>query len=117
MYEVGKIIEVKVSGIEPYGIFVLAANDYLGLIHISEVDNNFVRDIHNYVSVGDVIYANIVSIDDENKHLSLSIKNMNYNNNDGNTRKIKENISGFLPLHNKLPQWLSEKAEEIKNKN
>ena len=117
MYEVGKIIEVKVSGIEPYGIFVLVDNDYSGLIHISEVDNNFVRDIHNYVSVGDVIYANIVSIDDENKHLSLSIKNMNYNNNDGETRMIKENISGFLPLHNKLPQWLSEKSDEIKNKN
>lgn len=117
MYEVGKIIEVKVSGIEPYGIFVLAENDYSGLIHISEVDNNFVRNIHNYVSVGDVIYANIVGVDEENKHLSLSIRNMNYNNNEGNTRKIKENINGFLPLYNNLPKWISEKAEEIKGKN
>ncbi len=116
MYKIGNIIEVKVTGIEPYGIFVSAENNYSGLIHISEVDNNFVRDIHKYVSIGDTIYTNIVSIDKENKHLCLSIKNMNYSNNNGNTKKIKESISGFLPLYNKLPQWLNDKLEEIKIK-
>ena len=39
MYKIGDIIEVEVSGIENYGIFVKAEDDYTGLIHISEIDN------------------------------------------------------------------------------
>lgn len=114
MFQIGDIIDVQVSGIEPYGIFVLANDNYTGLIHISEIDNSFVKDIHSYVEVGDMIYASIISIDEENKQISLSIKNMNYNNNEGDTRVIKESISGFLPLFNKLDDWIEEKVKEIK---
>ena len=117
MYVVGEIIKVKVSGIEPYGIFVLADNDYAGLIHISEIDNNFVKDINSYVKIGDIIYASIINVDVDNKQLSLSIKNMNYTNNEGDTRVIKESISGFLPLYNNLDKWLDEKVREIKTFN
>ena len=114
-YKVGDIIEVTVSGIEPYGIFVNVDDNYSGLIHISEVDNNYVKDINSYVKIGDKIYSNIIDINEDNHHLSLSIKNMNYNNNDYDNRKIKENVNGFLPLHNKLDSWIEEKKEEIKN--
>lgn len=114
MFEVGDIINVVVSGIESYGIFVTADNDFTGLIHISEVDTGFVKNINDYVKVGDSIYANILSVDMDNKHLSLSIKNMNYNNNDGDRRKIKENVSGFLPLYRKLDEWIKEKSDELK---
>ena len=48
--EVGNIIKGKVTGIENYGIFVQFENNYSGLIHISEVSEDFVRDINNYVS-------------------------------------------------------------------
>ena len=46
MYKIGDIIEVEVSGIENYGIFVKAEDDYTGLIHISEIDNNYIKDIN-----------------------------------------------------------------------
>lgn len=114
MFKIDDIIQVIVSGIEPYGIFITADGDYTGLIHISEIDNSFVKDINNYVKVGDIIYANIIDVDNENKHLSLSIKNMNYNNNDNDKRKIKESISGFLPLSKKLDEWTDQKLKEIK---
>lgn len=60
MYKIGDIIEVEVSGIENYGIFVKAEDDYTGLIHISEIDNNYIKDINKYVKVGDDIYANVI---------------------------------------------------------
>ena len=41
-FKVGDIIEVKVTGIEQYGIFVKADEEYTGLIHISEIDDNFI---------------------------------------------------------------------------
>ena len=90
MYKIGDIIEVEVSGIENYGIFVKAEDDYTGLIHISEIDNNYIKDINKYVKVGDDIYANVIGVDDATKHLKLSIKNMNYNDNNHGKRTIKE---------------------------
>jgi len=114
-FKVGDIIKAKVTGIEQYGIFVKCDDDYTGLIHISEIDNSFIRDINNYVSIGEEIYVNIIGIDEANKHLSLSIKNMNYNNNADS--KVKESVSGFLPLYNHLNEWIEEKLKEINSKN
>ncbi len=116
-FKIGDIIEAKVSGIEQYGIFVKTENDYSGLIHISEIDNNFIKDTNDYAYIGETIYANIIGIDEENKHLNLSIKNMNYTNNTDENRKVKESISGFLPLHNKLDSWIEEKINEMKKEN
>ena len=114
-FKVGEIIEVNVTGIEQYGIFIKADNDYTGLIHISEIDNRFIKNINDYVTVGDYIYANIIGVDEENKHLNLSIKNMNYNNSIDS--KVKESVSGFLPLHNNLNIWIDEKIKEMKKEN
>lgn len=113
-FNLGDIIEVTVTGIENYGIFVSINDEYTGLIHISEIDNNFVKDINDYVKIGEKIYANIIGIDHDNKHLNLSIKNMNYNDNENGTRNIKESISGFLPLHNKLDEWIKESYDKLK---
>lgn len=113
-FNLGDIIEVTVTGIENYGIFVSVNDEYTGLIHISEIDNNFVKDINDYVKIGEKIYANIIGIDYDNKHLNLSIKNMNYNDNENGTRNIKESISGFLPLHNKLDEWIKESYDKLK---
>ena len=113
-FNLGDIIEVTVTGIENYGIFVSVNDEYTGLIHISEIDNNFVKDINDYVKIGEKIYANIIGIDHDNMHLNLSIKNMNYNDNENGTRNIKESISGFLPLHNKLDEWIKESYDKLK---
>lgn len=110
-FKVGDIIEVIVTGFEQYGIFVRTNNGYTGLIHISEIDNSFIRNPNDYTEIGEIIYANIIGIDEERKHLNLSIKNMNYNNNAN--KKVKESVSGFLPLHNKLDSWINEALEEI----
>ena len=113
-FNLGDIIEVTVTAIENYGIFVSVNDEYTGLIHISEIDNNFVKDINDYVKIGEKIYANIIGIDHDNKHLNLSIKNMNYNDNENGTRNIKESISGFLPLHNKLDEWIKKSYDKLK---
>jgi len=112
--KVGDIIEVKVTGLEPYGIFVRYNYEYTGLIHISEIDNSFIKNINDYVHVGELIYANIIGIDEEQKHLNLSIKNMNYDNNASLDKKVNESISGFLPLSKKLDTWIEETLDKIK---
>ena len=57
-YKVGKIVKGNITGIEKYGIFVNLDNFYSGLIHISEVSNDFVKDISKFGEVGETIFVN-----------------------------------------------------------
>lgn len=111
-YKVGDIIEVQVIGITNYGIFVSVGNDYKGLIHISEVSNHYVKDILDYVSVDEKILCEVLDVDDEQKHLRLSIKNINYKL-VPKFGKIKDTVDGFKALQMKLPVWTREKLKEI----
>ena len=67
-YKKGKIVKATVSGIESYGIFVTLDEYYSGLIHISEISNGFVKNIHDYVNVGQDIYVEILDVDDKLNH-------------------------------------------------
>ncbi len=110
-YKEGDIIKGRVSGITKYGIFVHVDMAYTGLIHISEVSNEFVDDIGKYVQMGETIYCQVLEVDEKKAHLKLSIKNINYKT-VAEPHKIKETRLGFLPLKNALPNWLKEKMEE-----
>ena len=68
----GKLTRVTVTGMESYGVFVSCEDYYTGLIHISEISNGFVKNITDFVNIGDVIYAEILDIDDYDGHLKLS---------------------------------------------
>lgn len=113
-YSKGKIVEGIVTGIETYGIFVSLDEYYSGLIHISEISYNFVKDIHDYVNIGDTIYVEIIGVDKENFHLNLSIKNINYKKKSNLRRKkIIETPLGFKTLAYKLPIWIDENLKKI----
>ncbi len=71
--EPGKIIEGKVTGITPFGAFVSIENGKTGLIHISEVALEYVKEIKDHIKEGDSVRAKILSIDKSGK-ISLSIK-------------------------------------------
>ena len=106
-YIVGNIVKGEVTGIESYGIFIKINDEYKGLIHISEITNNFVKDINDYVEIGEMIYAKIIYVDNENKNLRLSIKGLNYKV-DNKNQKVKESIRGFSPLQENLSKWTEE---------
>ncbi len=113
-YQKGKIIKGIVTGIESYGAFMTFDEYYTGLIHISEISNGFVKDITDFINVGDRIYAEILDVDDEEYHLKLSIKNINYKINGQYRRKrIIETPNGFNTLKKKLPIWIKNKLKKI----
>ena len=112
-YKVGDIIKCVVTGIQKYGIFVSVNDTYSGLIHISEVSSSYVKNIYDYVKLNEKIYCQILAISEDNHHLKLSIKDINYKEN--NDTKIKETRKGFLPLKENLPIWLDEKLKVYKN--
>ena len=105
------IIECTVSGIEDYGFFVKTVDGYSGLVHISEMSENFIRSIYDYVSLGEKIKAEIIDVDEKSKKLKLSIKNIEYRI---CTNLPEDTKSGFTILKNNLPNWIAEVEEEIK---
>lgn len=113
-YKKGRIARGVVSGIESYGIFVKFDEYYSGLIHISEVSHKFVKNINDFVSVGDIIYAEIIDVDEEHFQLKLSIKNINFKRNPQITKKkIKETSTGFKTLAYKLPHWIEQNLKKV----
>ena len=112
-YQKGDIVQAEVTGIEEYGFFVKIANQYNGLIHISEMVEGFVNNINDYVKLGEIINVHILGIDENSSQMKLSIKNINYriNNTDD---KVHESIRGFLPLHEKLEIWTNETLEQLR---
>lgn len=72
-FEVGKIVEGKVTGITNFGAFIQINGGKTGLVHISEVALSYVKDIKEHLKEGDRVKAKILSIDEKGK-INLSIK-------------------------------------------
>lgn len=114
-YSQGKIVKGVVSGIENYGAFVKLDEYYSGLIHISEISNGFVKDINDYMKIGDEIYVEILNIDEDLSQMKLSIKNISYKQGTkSKKRKIVETNSGFSTLERNLPYWIEENLKKHK---
>ena len=112
-YKIGDIVTCKVTGFEKYGIFVSVDHDFSGLIHISEISDAFVRDIMDYVSLDEVIYAKVLGYDGDHHKLKLSIKNFDYRFNSNQNTVIEENGNGFSELQKALDKWIDIKEKEI----
>ena len=69
----GAVIDGTVARIENYGAFLQLSDGRMGLVHISEIDRNYVRDVHDHLREGDSVQAKVVAIKEDGK-IDLSIK-------------------------------------------
>lgn len=115
-YKKGKIIKGVVSGIESYGAFITFDEYYTGLVHISEISHGFVKNITDYIKIGETIYTEILDVDESTNHLKLSIKNIKYKpqNKLKKNKRIIETSKGFKTLSYKLPKWINNSLTTIK---
>ncbi|MBU1144427.1 MAG: S1 RNA-binding domain-containing protein [Firmicutes bacterium] len=99
----GDIVKGRITGIKPYGAFVKIENEIDGLVHISEMSDGFVRSIEDFVSVGDEVNLEVLSVSEDNK-LSLSYKKVN---NKGRKKYVEVELQmGFKPFETMLPEWI-----------
>jgi len=78
--KMGEKIEGIVSSITDYGLFVEVAKGVEGLVHISEISwTDRITDLHKHYKAGQTIEALVVSLDKENRRMSLSIKQLKEN--------------------------------------
>ncbi|HLR66651.1 S1 domain-containing RNA-binding protein [Virgibacillus alimentarius] len=71
--EVGSKLQGKVTGITNFGAFVELGDKKTGLVHISEVADNYVKDINEHLSIGDEIKVKVINVEKDGK-IGLSIK-------------------------------------------
>ena len=71
--EVGSIVEGKVTGFTSFGAFVDLDDGKKGMVHISEVARNYVKDIKEHVHMGQEVKVKVISVSPEGK-IGLSMK-------------------------------------------
>ena len=73
LLEEGTVLEGKVTGITKFGAFIALPGGKSGMVHISEVANAYVSDIHDHLSDGQTVKVKVLAIAPDGK-INLSIK-------------------------------------------
>lgn len=73
-YELGQVVEAKIVSITSFGAFAQIIPGIDGLIHISQIADQRVNNVADFLTVGDVVKAKITECDFEKKRVSLSIR-------------------------------------------
>ncbi|WP_409271093.1 S1 domain-containing post-transcriptional regulator GSP13 [Neobacillus sp. SCS-31] len=127
--EEGSVLTGKVTGIQPYGAFVALDGNTQGLVHISEITHGYVKDINEFLKVGDEVKVKVLSVDEEAGKVSLSIRaTEEAPAQQAKARKPRqkrqpaviipeaEQQQGFNTLKEKLQEWIDQSQQEEINK-
>lgn len=117
--KVDDVLIGKVNQIRPYALFLTFENGQRGLLHISELSDNYIRDIEKYGSIGDEIKVKVLSIDPTNGFLRVSYKAIpveeRYNTHDESKHLSAQfDEADFHDLEEKLPEWINETLKKAK---
>lgn len=121
-YQIGDIVEGIVTFIVPYGAFVHVDDQTSGLVHISEIHKGFVKNIEDFLQIGQFYDFRILQYDTDRGHLRLSYKQVGvYPRNRKHRRFLRslnrsqllpEDRIGFKSLEEQLPQWIKEQLND-----
>lgn len=70
----GMVLTGTVRNVTDFGAFVDIGVKHDGLVHISQLSNNFVKNPSEIVSVGDIVKVKVIGIDLERQKVQLSMK-------------------------------------------
>lgn len=105
--EEGAVVSGKVTGLTDFGAFVEIEGGKVGMIHISEVANNYVKDIKEHLTVGQEVTAKVIAVTPQGK-ISLSIKKLNEQPKE---QKKGGRSSGQKPRGDRRPQvWNGQRS-------
>lgn len=115
-YMVGDIVEGTVTGIQPYGAFVSLDTAHRGLIHISEISDYYVRDVHSYVNLHDRVKVKVLDVDEDHAQLKLSLKAVSCKKpryrKKRHEKALPPMVIGFASLRKQLDRWIADAADK-----
>ncbi|MBO0468861.1 S1 RNA-binding domain-containing protein [Enterococcus plantarum] len=120
-YKIGMILDGTITGLQPYGAFVSLNDTVQGLIHVSEVQAGFTKNIHSLLTVGQKVKVQVIDIDEYSKKISLSLRTLETQIQQLNHRRKKYFTNknkkiGFETLEHELPIWRNEAMNALLEK-
>ena len=114
--EVGQIIKGKVTGITNFGAFIDIGNNKSGMIHISEISNTFVKNINDFLKIGQEVNTKVINIS-EKGDIALSLKRLEENHPPKKEPKPFKNNFGKKSDSSKLSnfEWQAPKRKSSAN--
>jgi uncharacterized protein len=70
----GQVLTGTVTNVTNFGAFVDVGVHQDGLIHVSEISREFIKNAAEHISVGDLVRVKVIGVDKERKRISLSKK-------------------------------------------
>ena len=116
-YKIGDTVNAEITGIAAYGAFALLDDGSTGLIHISEISDDFVVNVRYFLKVGEKVDLKVIDLDKEKGQYRLSLKALRPHKRSRNwyydrKNQLPKNDIGFRSLEVKLPEWIEEKEKE-----
>jgi len=106
-------VEGVITGITKFGAFVELPGGSTGLVHISEVDDDYVKDINDFYKKSDKVKVKVLSVENNGK-IGLSIKQAKKNYTPGNKKERKQSESGNkASFEDKMNRFLKESDERL----
>jgi general stress protein 13 len=121
-YKIGQRVKGKITGIQPYGVFVALDEETQGLVHISELKHGYIKSIEDVVQVDEEVDVIIMDIDEYSGKISLSMRSLQtpkyhpFSNKRKNPRYGRRTGKGFKSIESKLPIWIDRALMEIQEK-
>ena len=111
----GQIVEGKVTNITNFGAFIKLQDGRDGLVHISEIADEFVNDISKFVNINDDVKVKVLSVNNKNK-LELSLKQISEEEQEKKPVKLKkkERKTEFEDIVTKFLKRSEEKQIDIR---
>jgi len=70
----GMSFKGKVGRIEKFGAFIELGSERPGLVHVSEMSNEYIRSVEDVVKVGEEVEVHVLEVDRRKKQIKLSMK-------------------------------------------
>src|SRR5699024_3366640 len=106
--EVSSKLQGKDNGITNFGALVEIEKGTTGLVHISEVADSYVKDINEYITVGDEVTVKVINVEDDGK-IGLSIKKAK----DKPVRRSKKPAEKPENFESKMNQFLKDSEDRL----
>jgi predicted RNA-binding protein with RPS1 domain len=106
-----EVYEGTVVRVYPHYAILLFDEGWTGLLHISELSNNFVHSFTSFVTVGNIYQVKVIAVDAGTQNVKVSLKAMTAADRHKalKRKKIDPNEVDFKALEASLPDWI--KAE------
>ena len=115
-YQIGEIIEGTIINIRDFGAIMIFNDGKKGLLHISEVANVFIRNIHKYLRIGKTYQVKVIGIEPDG-FLKLSMSKISeeekneYHKNGVKKVKIDPEFIDYSALKEKLDECIKKEKE------